>query len=542
MQTREGSEWNQAFLEATNKLLDDAGKLASERSQLLRSAVQRSPEEVQARPRRQQGIPQDSTCTSATMPPQPDGAAIPVWVRDGWEVEEKTVLNDARAAGDSAAIVYGFIPRKKAEELKQAIAGYYAATTTLQAKGHPGTPEGIEARKAMETRQEQAQRTRDSLINDILNETQVYLAGGDEPVGGTLLETEDPGRGQRLPGPALPRCSIRPTPAPTGTRSSTGPRRGRRRPGGGRAQGRPGEPPGLQGRPRFRRQRQEGDRGPQAVRQPAVRLAAGRHRRRPDRPVQRAGLIQARIGNEPSPRASSTRRTSPPPSSGSRHVTLTKAQLIAAPRAVQEGRAEHPAEPGVAARRRIPRPADEAGRDRRAAMPRCPSARHEPHHRHGQPGRQRPVEGDPRATRTDWPADRRLAARADLIAQRLAPLEAAGRPAEFAADLPVAAEVQPEVTAIEQNRRLLADPDPVPGMVEKLTEALRIGAQRAPRQLLERPTRTAHGVLEATPHLEAAHAGAALRRSSAQYGIRDHADDRRGHDRGNPRHASGTPS
>ena len=44
---------------------------------------------------------------------------------------------------------------------------------------------------------------------------------------------------------------------------------------------------------------------------------------------------------------------------------------------------------------------------------------------------------------------------------------------KFAADLPVAAEVQPEVTAIEQYRKLLANPDPVPGMVEKLTSALR---------------------------------------------------------------------
>ena len=50
--------------------------------------------------------------------PQTDGSAIPVWVRDGWEVEEKTVLNEARAAGDSTAVVYGYIPKKMAEELK----------------------------------------------------------------------------------------------------------------------------------------------------------------------------------------------------------------------------------------------------------------------------------------------------------------------------------------------------------------------------------------------------------------------------------------
>jgi hypothetical protein len=42
-----------------------------------------------------------------------------------------------------------------------------------------------------------------------------------------------------------------------------------------------------------------------------------------------------------------------------------------------------------------------------------------------------------------------------------------------AADLPVVTEVRPEVEAIERNRSLLAEPDPVPGLVEKLTSALR---------------------------------------------------------------------
>jgi hypothetical protein len=42
-----------------------------------------------------------------------------------------------------------------------------------------------------------------------------------------------------------------------------------------------------------------------------------------------------------------------------------------------------------------------------------------------------------------------------------------------AADLPVAAEVGAEVKAIEEHRRLLDDPDPVPGLIDKLTQALR---------------------------------------------------------------------
>ena len=50
---------------------------------------------------------------------------------------------------------------------------------------------------------------------------------------------------------------------------------------------------------------------------------------------------------------------------------------------------------------------------------------------------------------------------------------------DFAADLPISIEVRPEVAAIEQNRTLLANSDPVPGIVEKLTGALRIELNEA---------------------------------------------------------------
>ena len=48
--------------------------------------------------------------------------------------------------------------------------------------------------------------------------------------------------------------------------------------------------------------------------------------------------------------------------------------------------------------------------------------------------------------------------------------------------LPVASEVRPEVEAIEQHRRLLDDPDPVPGLVDKVTQALRAALNQAHAQ------------------------------------------------------------
>ena len=135
MQTREGAEWNQAFQEARNKLLADTGKLASERSQLLNTHCS----EVLKKSKLTHGASKESRRFALHFGPDApatDGSEIPVWIRDGWEVEEKTVLNDARTAGDSAAVVYGFIPRNHAEEIKQAIATYYAVEKTLEVQGN----------------------------------------------------------------------------------------------------------------------------------------------------------------------------------------------------------------------------------------------------------------------------------------------------------------------------------------------------------------------------------------------------------------------
>ena len=106
----------------------------------------------------------------------------------------------------------------------------------------------------------------------------------------------------------------------------------------------------------------------------------------------------------------------------------------------------------------------------------------------------------------DWERDR------DLIRQRLPRWKQLVTLLDHAADLPVAAEVRPEADAIEKGRRLLAEPDPVPGMVEKLTAALRAALNEDARPVLDGPRGPAGGA-GGHAHLEEADAGAAVRRS-----------------------------
>jgi hypothetical protein len=67
----------------------------------------------------------------------------------------------------------------------------------------------------------------------------------------------------------------------------------------------------------------------------------------------------------------------------------------------------------------------------------------------------------------------------ESIGQRLGRWQQLKALLAHAADLPVAATVQAEVDAIDRDRRLLDDPDPVPGLVEQLTTALRTALNQA---------------------------------------------------------------
>ena len=71
--------------------------------------------------------------------PELAGQVIPVWVRDGWNDDEKSVLADARKAGTDSPMISVFIPRRNSDELKQAIASVRAAEETLQVRGIPTT-------------------------------------------------------------------------------------------------------------------------------------------------------------------------------------------------------------------------------------------------------------------------------------------------------------------------------------------------------------------------------------------------------------------
>ena len=185
LQTRESSEWEAEFRNRQTKLVNDPTRMSSKRAQLLGTAVQDSIGSVKLL-HGQCKEPRKLALHFGAEPPQGAAHEIPAWIRDGWGVDEKNVLADAREAGPDSPIIHAFIPKSRADALARVVAAQSAAKDTLEFKGVPTTPEGIEARQGMETRLTEAGNSLRTLVAEVVDGAKVYQGGGSERLEATL--------------------------------------------------------------------------------------------------------------------------------------------------------------------------------------------------------------------------------------------------------------------------------------------------------------------------------------------------------------------
>lgn len=179
LQTREGSEWDREFRNRQTKLNNDDAAIQFKRDQLLYGEVDRTVRAIKviqgaAKEPRQFLIHREQTA------PTIDGGSVPIWIRDGWSCSEKDVVDAARTAGTDSPILFVFIPRQSADDLRRLIVEADATQQTLDAKGNPTTAEGQEARQSMDSRRARAGSDRDRLIRDVVANTRVFQGGGSE--------------------------------------------------------------------------------------------------------------------------------------------------------------------------------------------------------------------------------------------------------------------------------------------------------------------------------------------------------------------------
>jgi len=181
LQTPESASWDAEFRRNFNRIVNDDARIASERADLLRveCADLRNLKVIQGNSK----VARKVELFTGTETPIPTGQGVPVWVRDGWTVDEKSIVAEAQKAGTDSPLVFVYIPRRSADELKKAVASLKAAEETLNIKGTPTTPEGLEARAAIETRKTVAETKLKCIVTEIVNGTRVFMAGGNEIAG-----------------------------------------------------------------------------------------------------------------------------------------------------------------------------------------------------------------------------------------------------------------------------------------------------------------------------------------------------------------------
>lgn len=187
IQTEESTAWNDEFLGQRSQLANEAHRIESERSDRIR----RTFGELVKRLSLTQGnskVTRDIHPIFDSQLPSDSDKKIYLWVRDGWSIDENSMRVEARQSGNQSPTVFIFIPKRSADDLRHHLIDYKAASATLDKRGVPNTPEGTEARSAMETTRQTAEGKIRELLNDAFSGARVFQGGGNEILGNNLQE------------------------------------------------------------------------------------------------------------------------------------------------------------------------------------------------------------------------------------------------------------------------------------------------------------------------------------------------------------------
>lgn len=185
LQTREGQEWEGDFRRRETALRGAPERTAGIRGDLLRAAVEHATGALTVH----QGTSREArrlTLHFGESAPSVEDK-IPVWIRNGWEVAEGAVRAEAAAAGAEDAVIHVYLPKRSAEDLTRAIATLAAATEVLDSKVAT-TDEAREAQGAMRHRRDIAEARLQGMVEEIVDGAIILKGGGTQVTGSSLKE------------------------------------------------------------------------------------------------------------------------------------------------------------------------------------------------------------------------------------------------------------------------------------------------------------------------------------------------------------------
>jgi hypothetical protein len=187
IQTEESAAWNDEFLRERHDLANQSHRIEEERNIRIRhklNEVLKNLAPVQGDSK----VPRDLSPIYANSLPSDSEQKLSIWVRDGWNSDEKSVKADAKQAGTQSPTVFVFIPKGSADDLRRYLMEYKASYDILKARGVSNTPEGVEARAAMETTKRASEEKIRELLDEAFTGARVFQGGGTEILGNDLRE------------------------------------------------------------------------------------------------------------------------------------------------------------------------------------------------------------------------------------------------------------------------------------------------------------------------------------------------------------------
>lgn len=186
LQTRESSAWYDEFRAQEAELKAAPQRVEQKRADLLKARfidMLKKVRVVQGKDNVERRLAPTYDDTLARDHAQ----ALYLWIQDGWQTEEKSVIAEAKGKSADNPTLFAFLPAQHKTELTNAIVALEAARTTLQKKGSPSTEEGRDAQRSMESRQRTAEKELTELLEQLFGNVRVFQAGGQEAQDGNDL-------------------------------------------------------------------------------------------------------------------------------------------------------------------------------------------------------------------------------------------------------------------------------------------------------------------------------------------------------------------
>lgn len=187
LQTQESAQWYDTLRQEEADLRGNTQRIENIRVDLLHKELRRQVAQVRLIQGKCNEPRQVIPSFDAELPKDAK-EKIYAWVQDGWSIDEKSFLTDARSRQAGEPTIFVFVPARNRSELSNAITTEHAAHATLEKRGIPNTDAGKDARSAMETRYRDAQKQVQALLREIFDGVQVLQAGGNEVDGNTIAE------------------------------------------------------------------------------------------------------------------------------------------------------------------------------------------------------------------------------------------------------------------------------------------------------------------------------------------------------------------